>query len=169
MSRNISSALSQDLTLLCLRGEIPALDTRHRCAKLRFTGGGCSMERIRVITHQGQRILLVDCTGCHADEVARIADQVPRAVEQETSGTVLLLADFSDTQLSREAMERIKVAAAFNRRHLKRSAWVLTGNLPKPAHNSVEMFSTREIPVFATRDEALDYLVHPDAKQAKGT
>ncbi len=155
--------------ILCLSLELAPLDTRRRCAKLRFTGGGCSMERIRVITHQGQRILLVDCTGCHADEVARIADQVPKAVEQEASGTVLLLADFSNTQLSREAMERIKVAAAFNRRHLKRSAWVLTGNLPKPAQTTVETFSTREIPVFGTRDEALDYLVHPDAKQASGS
>jgi hypothetical protein len=127
------------------------------------------MDRIRVITHQGQRILFVDCTDCQADEVAKIADLVPNAVEQEPSGTVLLLADFTNTQLSREAMERIKIAAAFNRRHLKRSAWVLTGNLPKPAHNSVERFSTREIPVFSTRDEALAYLVQSDAKQANGS
>ena len=127
------------------------------------------MDRICVITHQGHRILLVDFSGCQADEVAKIADLVPNAVAQEPSGDVLLLADFSNTQLSRDAMERIKIAAAFNRRHLKRSAWVLTGNLPKPAHNSVERFSTREIPVFATRDDALAYLVHPEAKQANGT
>ncbi len=125
------------------------------------------MDRICVITHQGQRILLVDCTGCPADEVARIADEVPKAVEREAAN--LLLADFSNSQLSREAMERIKIAAAFNRRHLKRSAWVLTGNLPKPAHHTVERFSTREIPVFSTREDALAYLVAADAKLANGT
>ncbi len=127
------------------------------------------MDRIRVISHQGQRIVLVDCTGCHADEVATIADLVPKAVQHEVAGTVLLLADFIDAQLSRESMERIKIAAAINRRHLRRSAWVLNGNLPKPAHNTVEKFSTREIPIFATREEALEYLVRPEVRQAKGS
>ncbi len=127
------------------------------------------MDRIRVISHQGQRIVLVDCTGCHADEVATIADLVPKAVQHEVAGTVLLLADFTDAQLSRESMERIKIAAAINRRHLRRSAWVLNGNLPKPAHNTVEKFSTREIPIFATREEALEYLVRPEVRQAKGS
>ena len=117
------------------------------------------MERIRVITHQGQRILLVDCTGCKADEIARIADQVPKTLAQEPSGSVLLLADFSHSELSRETIERIKIAAVFNRPHLKRSAWVLTGNLPKPALDVVEKFSTREIPIFGNREQALDYLV----------
>lgn len=117
------------------------------------------MERIQVITHQGQRILLLDFTDCPADEIARVADQVPQAVEHEASGSVLLLADFSHAHLSRESIERIKIAAVYNRPHLKRSAWVLTGNLPKPAHDVVEKFSTRDIPIFGTREQALDYLV----------
>jgi hypothetical protein len=116
------------------------------------------MERIRVIEHRGQRILLVDCSECNADEVASLADQLPKIVAQEPKESVLLLADFTHAQLSRETMERIKIAAVFNRPHLKRSAWVLTGNLPKPALDTVEKFSTREIPIFGTRDEALDYL-----------
>ena len=117
------------------------------------------MERIRVISHGGQNVLLVDCSECSPDEVAKIADQVPAAVAAQPSGTVLLLADFTNSQLSRDAIERIKVAAVFNSQHLKRSAWVLTGNLPKSAHSVVERFSTRNIAVFATRDEALAYLV----------
>jgi hypothetical protein len=117
------------------------------------------MERIRVIAHQGQRILLVDCSDCKADEIAKLSDELPKIVTQEPKSSVLLLADFTHSQLSREVMERIKIAAVFNRPHLKRSAWVLTGNLPKPALSTVEKFSTREIPVFGTREEALDYLV----------
>ena len=46
-----------------------------------------------------------------------------------------------------------------NQPHLKRSAWVLTDNLPKAMYDSVLSFSAREIPIFATREEALDYLV----------
>lgn len=117
------------------------------------------MERIRVITHQGQRVLLVDCSECKADEIAKLSDELPKVVTQQPKGSVLLLADFTHSQLSRETMERIKIAAVFNRPHLKRSAWVLTGNLPKPAHSTVEKFSTRKIPIFGTRDEALEYLI----------
>ena len=39
---------------------------------------------------------------------------------------MLTLADFTGAEFSREAVERIKVATAFDRPHIKRAAWVLT-------------------------------------------
>jgi len=117
------------------------------------------MDRIRFITHREQRILLVDFTDCAPDEVAAIADRVPEIVTQEPPGSVLILGDFSRAQFTRESVERLKIAAAFDRPHLKRSAWVLTENLPKALYDSIRSFSAREIPIFASRDEALDYLV----------
>ena len=47
----------------------------------------------------------------------------------------------------------------FDRAHIKRAAWVLSENLSKTLYDSVRSFSAREFPVFATREEALDYLV----------
>lgn len=117
------------------------------------------MDRIRFITHREQRVLLVDLTNCAADEVAAIADRLPEIVTQEPLGSLLVLGDFSRAQFTRECVEHVKIAAAFDRAHLKRSAWVLTENLPKALYDSIRSFSAREIPIFATRDEALDYLV----------
>jgi len=117
------------------------------------------MDRIRFITHRAQRVLLVDFTDCAPDEVAAIADQVPDTVTQEPPGSVLLLGDFSRARFTRESVQHVKIAAAFDRPHLKRSAWVLTENLPQALFDSVRSFSAREIPSFATREEALDYLV----------
>jgi hypothetical protein len=117
------------------------------------------MDRIRFITHREQRILLVDFTDCAPDEVAAIADRVPETVTQEPPGSVLLLGDFSRARFTRESVEHVKIAAAFDRSHLKRSAWVLTENLPKALYDSVRSFSARQIPIFATREEALEYLV----------
>lgn len=116
------------------------------------------MERIRFIAHNGKRVLLIDCTDCSAAEIAAMSDQVLERVSKEPPGSVLLLADFTHSQLTRDNVERIKIAAVHNRRHLKRSAWVLTGNISKILHDAVEKFSTREIPVFATREEALEHL-----------
>lgn len=116
------------------------------------------MDRIRFIDHQGQKILLVDCSGCPASDVAAIADQVPDYVTAEPPGSVLLLADFTESKVTKEAAERIKIAAVRNRQFLRRSAWVFNGNLPKPLHDAVQTFSSREIPKFDTREEAITFL-----------
>jgi hypothetical protein len=116
------------------------------------------MDRIRFITHRDQRILLADFSDCTAEELTVMADQVPEFVTREPLGSVLLLGDFSGAQFSREAVEHVKIAAVFDRPHLKRAAWVLTENLPKAFYDSIRTFSARQIPTFATREEAMDYL-----------
>ncbi len=116
------------------------------------------MDRIHFITHRDQRVLLVDVSGCTPEETAALADELPNVVRREPPGSVLLLGDFSGARFSKDSVEHIKVAAVFDRRHLKRSAWVLTENLPKALLDSILNFSQRDIPIFATREEALDYL-----------
>jgi len=117
------------------------------------------MDRIRFIDHEGQKILLADFSGCGAQEVAALADSVPLFVTPEPDRSVLLLADFSNAKLNRENVERIKIAAVRNRQHLRRSAWVFNGNLPKVLHHAVQTFSSREIPKFESREAAMEFLV----------
>jgi hypothetical protein len=123
------------------------------------------MERIRFVDHEGQKVLLIDFTGCTATEIAAIADEVPRHVTPQPPGSVLLLADFTGATLNRDTMERVKIAAAIDRKHIKRSAWVFNGNIPKPLHDSVQTFALREIPKFENRDKAMAYLVEKKADQ----
>lgn len=117
------------------------------------------MERIRFLTHNDKRVLLVDVSDCSGEELSACIDQVPEVVTHEPLGSVLLLGDFSRAQFTRDSVEHLKIAAVFDRPHLKKSAWVLTENLPKALYESVRSFSGRQIPVFVTRQEALDYLV----------
>jgi len=117
------------------------------------------MERLRFLTHRGQRVLLLDFTNCTPDEISAISDEAPAVVTNEPRGSVLVVADFSGAQFDREAVEHIKIATAFDRAHVKRAAWVLTENLPKALYDSVRQFSAREFPVLETREEALDYVV----------
>lgn len=116
------------------------------------------MDRIRFVTHRDQRILLLDFSNCSPDEVAAMSDKIPLIVAEEPRGSVLVLADFSGAEFTREAMEHVKIATAYDRDYVKRSAWVLTENMPKTLYDSVRSFSAREFPVFATRQEGLDYL-----------
>ena len=117
------------------------------------------MERVTHITFRAKTVLLADCSDCPPDQLAAVIDDVPRHVTKEPHGSVLLLADFSRSTFNKETVEHLKLAAVFDRPHLKKSAWVLTENLPKALYDSIRSFSGREIPTFATREEALQYLV----------
>ncbi len=117
------------------------------------------MDRIRLITYDQSEILLVDCTECTAAEMFTLIDEVPRHVRNYPNGSLLLLGDFSNAEFNRDVVERLKVAAVFDRPHVKRSAWVLTANLPPVLYEAIKTFSGRELPIFATRAEALAYLV----------
>jgi hypothetical protein len=116
-------------------------------------------ERIRFITHQGQRIMLVDCSHCSADEMEKMSRLVPSYVTAEPKGSVLLLADFTGSVFDRDAIERLKQDAVFDRPYLKRSAWVGTDTLPKVFYEHLKTFSQRDLPTFKTREEAMDWLV----------
>lgn len=117
------------------------------------------MERITYITYRDHRILLADCSDCEAQQLSAIIDEIPRYVTREPMGSVLLLADYSRCVFSKETVEHLKVAAVFDRPHLRKAAWVLTENLPQALYDSVRTFSARDLPFFASREEALEYLV----------
>lgn len=117
------------------------------------------MERIRFVTYQNSQVLLIDCTNCTEGEISALADELPKVVTKEPPGSVLLLADFTGAKFDKESVEHVKIAAVFDRPHVQRSAWVLNENLPKALYDSIRTFSQRDLPIFHTRQEALDYLV----------
>jgi hypothetical protein len=116
-------------------------------------------DRIRYITHQGKRILFVDCSHCTADELEKMSHLVPSFVSTQPKGSVLLLADFTGSQFDRDAIERLKKDVVFDRPYLKRSAWVGTDTLPHVFYEHLKNFSQRDLPTFKTKEEALDWLV----------
>ena len=124
-------------------------------------------DRVRFITYQGQRVLLVDLSGCTASQVATICDLVPSYVTAEPRGSVLILADFTNSQMDREALEHLKKAMVFDRPHIKRSAWTGAAGFPKAFYENVKAFTVREFPVFQTRDQALAYLVGEDLEETQ--
>jgi hypothetical protein len=126
-------------------------------------------ERIRFITHKGRQVLLVDCTNCTAVEMMELAPLVPAQMATEPRGSVLLLADFTGSKFDKTAFESLKQAVVLDRPHIKRSAWVGVEALPKIFYENLKHFSRRDLPVFSTREEALDFLVaEQEEKMASG-
>jgi len=115
--------------------------------------------RIRFISHKQKKILLVDGTGCSAEQLEEFATLVPDRVTAEPRGSVLLLADFTGAHFDKKSLERLKPALVLDRPYLKRSAWVGTEGLPKIFYEHMKNFSQRDLPTFKTREEALEWLV----------
>jgi hypothetical protein len=115
-------------------------------------------QRLRFIEHRGKRILLADVSGCSESQLLECIELVRGFVTRQPEHSVLLLGDLSGTRFTKESIEKLKIAAALDQPHIVKAAWVLSDNMPKVLMESIRSFSAREIPTFATREEALDYL-----------
>ena len=116
-------------------------------------------ERVRFISHQGQSILFVDFSHCKAEEILRLLPDIQEFITSQPRNSLLALGDFTGTEVRREVADRIKETLVFDRPHIRRSALVGVDRIPKVFLDSFKTFSQRELPVFKTREEALDWLV----------
>ncbi len=116
-------------------------------------------DRVRFLEHKGQQILLCDFSHCSADKLPAIIEEIKEEVAQHPPNSVLTLADFTGAEIDKAAAIRMKEALAIDRPYVKRSAWVGTESLPKVFYDNFKHFSRREFPIFATLEEAMDWLV----------
>ena len=119
------------------------------------------MERVRFIQHGSQRVLLIDYSSL-ADEGEFLAliERRKHIVESEAPASLLTLTDVTNAHCTRNVLEAMKVAAVLDRPHLKRAAIVGTDSVfPQGTSGAMETFAARHWSRFATRDEALDWLV----------
>ena len=118
-----------------------------------------SADRLRFFSEKGKQILLVDFTNCTPQEVESVLDETRQVITEQPQHSVLVLADFTGAQFSREAVTRLKEVATHDRPYVKRAAWVHAESLPKVFYDAIKAFSQREFPTFETREQALEFLV----------
>src|SRR5438132_1320202 len=69
-------------------------------------------DRIRFISHEGKKILLIDFSNCSAGEVEEVCRGVPEIVTKLPRNSVLILSDFESMSRARHAMEGITTVAS---------------------------------------------------------
>ncbi len=116
-------------------------------------------ERVRVITHHGREIMLVDVSHCEPAEIISLLPDLQDQISQCPENSVLTLADFTGAHVDKTVATRIKELLVFDRPYVKRSAWVGTESLPHVFYENFKTFSQRDFPTFKTRDEAMDWLI----------
>ena len=116
-------------------------------------------ERIRFFSHANRQILFVDFSHCSAVQVEKIARAVPEYVTKQPVGSVLLLSDFAGATIDREAIRTMKESAVFDKPYVKKSAFIGAENFPSQFYDELKAFAGRELPMFRTRSDALNWLV----------
>lgn len=80
-------------------------------------------------------------------------------ISREMPNSVLTLNDVTGTGFDQESVEVLKSKVAANAPYVKRAAVVGISGLQRLIYEAVKLFTKRSIPLFSTREEALDWLV----------
>lgn len=123
------------------------------------------MGRVTVEEHRGHRIVVSDCRNCTPKELIEVIDRVKEIVTSQPRHSICTLTDFTGAQFDKDAITRMKMAAAFDRPHVVRAAFIGTETLPDVYYKAIENFSARHFATFNTKEEALRYLTQEDAEE----
>jgi hypothetical protein len=116
-------------------------------------------DRLRFIKHKGEVIFLIDFSHCNTKHILLLLDQVKFIVARHAPGSLLTLGDFSGAEIDKQVATRMKEVLVHDRPFVKKSAWVGADSVPHVFYENIKSFSQRELPMFKTREEAMDWLV----------
>jgi hypothetical protein len=116
-------------------------------------------ERLRFTKYKGHAIYTIDYTNCTAKEMLLLLDQVRADIARHAPNSILIFADFTGAEIDKHVATRMKEILVLDRPYVKRSAWVGTESLPQVFYEHFKNFSQRELPIFKTREEAMEWLV----------
>ena len=114
--------------------------------------------RVKFIEHMGKRVLFINYADCDIAMLKAVAEEMHRVISQEPPNSVLTLNDVTGTSFDSESVAVLKSKVAANAPYVKRAAVIGITGLQALIYEGVQKFSQRNIPLFATRQEALDWL-----------
>jgi hypothetical protein len=120
---------------------------------------GVGGERLRFENYKGHAIFVIDLSHCSNKEILLLLEQIKASVERHAPASLLTLADFTGTHIDKAVATRAKEVLVLDRPYVKKSAWIGTESLPQVFYENFKSFSQRELPIFKTREEALEWLV----------
>jgi hypothetical protein len=116
------------------------------------------MERVRFITHQGKKILLIDFSNSAPKEVIEVIEQAKSVIKTQPLGSLLTLTDTTGTRFNEEVSVKMKEYAAHNKPYVRAGAAVGITGLRKIIFNATLLFSRRNITTFDDLEAAKNWL-----------
>ncbi len=116
-------------------------------------------DRIHFIEHKGKQILLCDFSHASAQQMLLLVEHIRITVARHARESLLTLGDYTGAEIDRTVATKIKEVLTLDRPFVKKTAWVGTEHIPNALLEGFHTFSQREIVIFKTREEAMDWLV----------
>lgn len=116
-------------------------------------------DRVRFIDHRGRRILLSDYSGMHVPgAIVAEVHRMGRVVQSQPPASVLGLTDVRGARYSWVVLVALREVMRGNAPFVRHAAAVLDGP-SRAAFDTLLVMTGRNVRAFATREEALDWLV----------
>lgn len=109
--------------------------------------------------HNLKEIMVFDFTDKTISQILDGIEEAKTHVAKRPQASILALTDLTGMKFNSQVTEAFKGFTAHNKPYIKASAIVGIQGLQKIAYQAVMAFSKRNIPLFKTRAEALDWLV----------
>jgi hypothetical protein len=119
-------------------------------------------KEIQVIEHRRKKILLFDFSYCQCkEEIEPIIQSAKQWLQDKEPHSVLTLTDVTGAHYDTETLNLLKHLTTYNKPYVKAGAIIgITRPLMRLAYNMVMTFSKRNLPIFETREEAIEWLVN---------
>ncbi len=118
------------------------------------------MSRTTFVTHKGKQICVLDFSGfTRAEDALPHIAEARREVTSQPLGSLLTVTDVSGSHFNTAVVTALKELAAADKPHVKAGAVVGMHGIQRAIYVAVMQFTGRKLPVFNTRDEAMDWLV----------
>jgi hypothetical protein len=117
------------------------------------------MRRFRFVTHREKEIALIDLSNAMPEEAMAVFDDAAGQIASRPRKSVLALTDGTNAYFNKESSRALTEFVVKNTPHIKASAVVGANGLRHILLNTINAEVGREIQSFATREEAMDWLV----------
>lgn len=117
------------------------------------------MERVYYMQNKGKDVLFIDYSNLKVDEIIGVMKQVREKFASKPKESVLTLTNFEGTRFNSDVLNHFKQLSLETKEYTKAGAVIGITGLQKVAYDVVTKFSKSELPLFGSREEALDWLI----------
>lgn len=117
------------------------------------------MSYVQKVNHRGKEVILFDCAAKEKEVVFKVIEEGKQEVAKYPPKTALALTDVTGLRFNTDISDAFREFAAHNKPFIRASALVGITGLQKIAYQTIMTLTGRNIPIFSTRQEALDWLI----------
>jgi len=117
------------------------------------------MERVRLLEHKGRSVVLLDASHCPAAEAGQVFVSGRRLLATMPPKSALTLTDVTGAMFDDASTREAQTNATANVPYVKAAAVVGVAGLKKIVYTAIIRVTGREVKLFDTREQALEWLV----------